>query len=183
MLTMLILNRIHAWEKTLGSSLDYLRFISSVSRSAFFKFLLLRPLASHRRRLPTAEHAVASLTTTLLEDCGTCVQIEVNLAKKAGLEPRLISAVLRQRPEELPQALADVFYSTKAVVEHTGDERPFREKLRGRFGDEGLVDLGAAITMARVFPTMKRALGFAASCSLFEIGSDGEMTPKRTADR
>ena len=41
-----------------------------------------------------------------------------------------------------------------------------RRKLEGLIGRAGLMDLGFAIAMARFYPTLKRALGYAIACSV-----------------
>src|SRR5437773_11056238 len=81
----LIDKKLTAAEKNLGGSLDYVRHIARVSLPAFFKFAKIMPLAAYRRALPAAPYHVACLVATRHEDCGTCVQIGVNLAKNDGV--------------------------------------------------------------------------------------------------
>ena len=50
------------------------------------------------------------------EDCGTCVQIEVNMAKRDRVPPQVIRAAADARPEDLPSDLADVYQLALAVV-------------------------------------------------------------------
>jgi alkylhydroperoxidase family enzyme len=113
------------------------------------------------------------MVATQDEDCGTCVQIEVNLARKDGVPGNAIRAVLNNRPEDLTPELAEVYTFTKAVVEGSGEEEELRERIRERYGEEGLVELALGIAAARVFPVTKRALGFATSCALVEIKCEG----------
>ena len=169
MIRRLILNRLDSEERNLGASLDYLREIVRSSLPAFFKFGLFMPLAQHRRKLPASAYHVARIVATRDEDCGTCVQIEVNLARKDGVTAEIIRAVLDNRPENMPDELADVYNFATAVVTKSGAEGNLRERLRERYGEEGLVELALAIAAARVFPVTKRALGYATSCSSVEI--------------
>jgi alkylhydroperoxidase family enzyme len=172
MLRNLILKRLDVEERKLGGvSLDYLRHIARTSLPAFFKFALFTPLASHRRRLPPDAYHVARLVATKHEDCGTCVQIEVNLARRAGVAADVLRAALTGRPDELPADLADVYHFARSVVE-AGDEEGSnhqRERVRARYGEEALVEMALAIAAARVFPTTKRALGYATSCALVRV--------------
>src|SRR5438105_2923828 len=87
MLRRLILGRIAKAEKELGVPLDYCKFIIRVSLRAFFKFTKFLAVDEYRRVLPTGPCYVARIVTTRHEDCGTCVQIAVNQARKAGLPP------------------------------------------------------------------------------------------------
>jgi len=169
MIRKLILNRLDKDERFLGESLDYVRHILRTSLAAFFKFALFTPLAQHRRKLPPTPYRIARLIAVQDEDCGTCVQIEVNLARRDGIPADVIRAVLGNRPEELTPELADVLRFAKAVVEASGEEEELRQRLRERYGEEGLVEMALGIAAARVFPVTKRALGYAKSCALVEV--------------
>jgi alkylhydroperoxidase family enzyme len=170
MLRQLILRQLDAEERKLGGvSLDYLRHVARTSLPAFFKFALFTPLASHRRALPADAYHVARLVATRHEDCGTCVQIEVNLARRDGVAPEILRAAIGRRPDSLPPPLADVYRFDEAVVEAGGEEGEWRERVRGHYGEEALVEMALGIAAARVFPTTKRALGYATSCALVSV--------------
>lgn len=169
MLRWLIHKRLAAAEQELGASVDYLRHILRVSLGAFFKFVKVMPLAEYRRSLPAAPYHVARLVATRHEDCGPCVQIEVHLAKKAGVSAPILQAVLAAHPDALPEDLAAVYRFAEAVVTRSGEEDPLREQMRRHYGEAGLVELALAIAICRVFPTTKRALGYATSCSQVAI--------------
>src|SRR6266481_4264931 len=109
MLRWLIGKRLAVAEKDLGASLDYIRHILSVSPAAFFKFARVMPLAEYRKALPAAPCHVARLVATRHEDCGACVQIEINLAKKDGVSPEVLRAVLAGEPSALPDDLAETY--------------------------------------------------------------------------
>jgi alkylhydroperoxidase family enzyme len=170
MLRQLILRQLDAEERKLGGvSIDYLRHVACTSLRAFFKFALFTPLAAHRRALPADAYHVARLVATRHEDCGTCVQIEVNLALRHGVAPVILRAAVDRRPDELPAPLADVYRFAEAVVEAGGAEGEWRERVRAHYGEEALVEMALGIAAARVFPTTKRALGYATSCALVRV--------------
>lgn len=168
MIRNLILRRLDKEECSLGESVDYVRHILRTSLPAFFKFALFTPLSQHRRKLPPTPYRVARIVATQDEDCGTCVQIEVNLARRDGVPAEVIHAVLKGSLEDLTPELADVYRFAKAVVEASGEEEELRQRIRERYGEEGLVELALGIAAARVFPVTKRALGYATSCALVE---------------
>jgi alkylhydroperoxidase family enzyme len=169
MLRNLIARRISVEERRASVPLDYVRFILRTSLAAFAKYALFIPIARHRRCLPAEALHTARLIATQMEDCGTCVQIVVNVARADGVAPAIIEAVLAHQPEALPEALADVYHFTVAVLKATYDEGPLRERLRARYGDEGLIELAFGMATVRVFPITKRALGYAVSCSHHRI--------------
>jgi alkylhydroperoxidase family enzyme len=165
--------RLAAREKRIGESLDYRRHMARVSLRAFFRFLKVLPISEYRRRLPAEPYHVARIVATRDEDCGTCGQIEVNLAECDGVASEVLRAVIGDRPEDLPPELADAYRFADAVVRATGEVEELRERVVHRWGEEGLVDLALAIGSSRFFPIVKRTLGYARSRKLVEIRVEG----------
>ena len=168
MLRKFIQSRLEKEERRLDASLDYVRHILRVSIPAFFKFAKLMPMASYRKALPVDAYHVARIVATMHEDCGPCVQIQINLAKADGVSLDTIRATLRGEADMLSKELADVYHFTEAVCQHTGKDDQWRDALRRRYGEEGLIDLAFGITTSRAFPMMKRVLGYAKSCSVVD---------------
>jgi alkylhydroperoxidase family enzyme len=170
MIRRIILRQLDAAEKSIGESMEYLRFAARNSLGGFFRFGLFTSLAGYRKKLPADAFHIARLVATRDEDCGTCVQTVVNLSRKDNVSPDTLKAVLEDKPENLSAELADVYQFAKAIVEN--DEQsaaPLRERLREKYGDEGFTELCLAIASCRVFPVTKRALGYGVSCSLVKI--------------
>jgi alkylhydroperoxidase family enzyme len=161
--------KIGSAEKRVGASLDYLRHLYAEAPDAFYKFVKVQPLSAYRKHLPAAPFHVARIVATRHEDCGSCVQMAVNLAKQEGIEPAILRAAVDGKPADLPESLADVYRFAAAVVAASGDDDQYRDRLRQVFGEEALAELGMAVAFARVYPTMKRALGFATSCAKVTI--------------
>ncbi|NNF56833.1 MAG: hypothetical protein HKN04_01190 [Rhodothermaceae bacterium] len=156
-------------ERDLGASLDYLRHMADVAPGAFLKFSLVTPLSRHRKALPPAPYHVARITAVRHEDCGTCVQMEVNLARQAGVAPDVLRVAALGSPEELPEDLREVAVFALAVVTASEDMETLRVRLLERYGAAGLVELALGIATCRVFPATKRALGYATACHLVQI--------------
>ncbi|GBD32678.1 hypothetical protein HRbin33_01652 [bacterium HR33] len=169
MVTRFLLARLDAEERRLGVSLDYLRHILRASPAAFLKFAMLFPLSKHRRSLPPAAYHVARILAAQHEDCGTCLQVEINLAREAGVSREVVQAALHGSTASMSPEIEDVYYFVRDVLEGGSDERGFRMRVRERYGEEGLVELAIAIAIARMFPTTKRALGYATKCALVQI--------------
>jgi len=179
MIRFLVERKLAAAERELGGSLDYVRHILRASLGSFFKFTRLLGLAEHRRALPPAPFRVARIVAARDEDCGTCVQIEVNLARREGVDPAVLQSVLAGRPEELGPELADTYRFAQAVVEATGEEDALREAMRAHWGEAGLVELALGIASARFFPITKRALGHATRCAEVEVVVDADPRSSR----
>lgn len=164
MLTRLLHLIIGRLERRLGVSLDYLRELVRASGPAFLKLLLIGPISQHRQRLPRPAFHVARIAATQAEDCGTCLEIVLHYARRDGLDARFLTAAVRRDPDELPADLQTVMQFATTVA--GGDDDPLlRANLRRRYGDAAVVELALAIATARVFPTLKRALGHATACS------------------
>lgn len=121
MLRWLLRRKLAQEEQRLGESLDYLRHILDVSVTAFLRFAAFMPLANSRKTLPKEAWFTAQLVALQKEDCGTCLQIGVNLARESGVSPQLLQSVLDGRLEDLPAELVDVFHFTQRIVTATGD--------------------------------------------------------------
>lgn len=174
MLQRIIEIQLQRQEVRLGSgTLDYLRHLLRVAPRTFWAFARGQPLLQHRHLVPATPYHIARIAATQAEDCGTCVQIAVNLARHAGVAPRLLQAAVAGKVDQLPDDLAAVYYFAKAVARADTEEvdrwRPVVERL---LGEAGLGELALAIAAARVFPAVKRALGFATSCALVQVSVD-----------
>ncbi len=169
MLRWLIKRKLNAEEKKLGESVEYIRHIVDVSPGMFFRFASIMPFANSRKVLPRDAWFVASIAALQHEDCGTCLQIGVNLARQSGVDPALIRAVLAGESDELSPELADVLRFTRSVLNASDEDDGLRDTLRQRYGERGLIELSYAIASSRIPPTVKRALGYAKSCSLVPV--------------
>jgi alkylhydroperoxidase family enzyme len=169
MLRRIILARIGSAEKNWGVSLEYCKFILRVSFRAFFKFGKFLAVDEYRRVLPPGPCYVARIVAIQDADCGSCVQIAVCQAKKAGVPANVLRAVLDGKLCDLPEELRDACRFAEAVVTANGEEDALRERIRLRYGDEGLIEMALAIASCRTFPTVKRALGYAVSCSAVAV--------------
>ncbi|REK11403.1 MAG: hypothetical protein DWQ37_14050 [Planctomycetota bacterium] len=165
MLRTLLRRKLDSEEKKLGVSVDYLRHVLDVSPSAFMRFAAIMPFANSRKVLPKEAWFVAQILVLQQEDCGPCLQIGVNQARQAAVDPELVRAALAGNLEAMPPELADVYRFAQAVSNPTGDDGGLREALRKRYGERGLIELAYAIASARIPPTVKRCLGYAESCS------------------
>jgi alkylhydroperoxidase family enzyme len=169
MLRWLIRRKLDAEEKKLGASVDYLRHVVDVSPALFLRFASILPFANSRKVLPKEAWFVAQIVGTQAEDCGTCVQITVNLARQSGVNPALLRAALAGNCDEMSPEMVDVLQFTRSVIAATGDEDALRETLRKRYGERGLIELSYAIASSRIPPTVKRSLGYAKSCSVVPV--------------
>lgn len=161
--------RLDAAERELGESHDYMRHILNTSLRAFLRFAKIFPISDYRRGLPADAYHVARIVAARDEDCGTCVQVEVNLGIRSKVEPGILQAVIDRRPDQLPANLRTVYEFVEVLMEKTGADNELRESVRQEYGEEGLVELALAIGASRFLPSVKRTLGYGTACSLVEV--------------
>jgi hypothetical protein len=155
-------------EAELGEDLTYARQIARVSPAGFWKLALQLLLIRHQGT--TSDHLVhlARLGAVQVEDCGPCVQTAVNLLRQTVISPTLIRAALDEGAG-LPQLELDAYYFGRAVAGEGVIDDELRKRLEEAIGERGIVDLTIAAAAVRIFPALKRGLGYARSCSEVEV--------------
>lgn len=166
-------------ERRLSVRADYLGALGEASFSGFLKFLLFLPAAGHRSRTSAVLIHAVKIVATKEEDCGPCVQMAVNAALDDGVAPDIVSAVLRREKHQMPEDVALVVTFAETVLSRDGSDDAPREEIRLRIGPSAVAELSLAIATARVFPTLKRGLGFARSCSLAQVRVEPQHSRRR----
>lgn len=136
---------------------------------AFFRFSKIFSIAEYRDGLPADAYHVARIVAARDEGCGTCVQIEVNLAKASGVPSALLQAVINRNLDALPPPILDVYQFVEMVVTSAEEDDSLRQKIITHYGERGLVELALAIGTSRFFPIVKRTLGYATTCANVHI--------------
>jgi len=156
---------IDQMEQAIGGSMEFLRDMLEHAPEATTKFFSFMPLANHGVAAEVDALTVARMVALRAEDCGPCLQIAVNVARATGVDPTLIQTVLDERPEDLPPLLQRVYAFTRAVVETSPEADALGAALSEELGRPALVELALAVATIRVYPTLKRGLGYARSCA------------------
>jgi hypothetical protein len=167
LITAFLERRLDRHEEQLGESLDWMRHILRRSRAAFRK--VARFMADHRAVAPKDVWHVARIAAIRHEDCGPCLRIIVNEAVRDGVPPAIVRAVLSDDAAALGPRLDLARRFAMAVASHADEAETLRRQLVAEIGEDALVDLALTIAGVRVYPTIKRALGYATSCRLVEI--------------
>ena len=169
MLNALLSRQITRLERTWRYDASYLRELLDASAWTFLKFSVLTSLTPRRDAPPEALAAVG-LVGTLAEDCGPCVQIGVDMAARAGVPAKVLRAILEGDEAAMGEDAALAYRFARASLERRlEDADAMREEVICRWGRKGLVALALALTSARMYPTLKYALGHGRSCSRIEV--------------
>ena len=175
MLRAILSNQIDGFEKAYRYDATYLREVLAVSPWAFLKFSIVTSLG-HGRRAPAAAVAAAGIVGTLAEDCGPCTQIGVDIAAKAGVAADVLRGILAGDAAAMGEAAALSYRFARAVLARDMAEAdPLRDEIVRRWGQGGLIDISLSLTTARMYPTLKYALGHGKICS--KVVVDGADAP------
>lgn len=167
-LTRIALLLIGRAERKLGVALDYTRQIARTDLRLLTRYNRLFGFLDPNRNCPPEAYHAARLRGALSADCGTCVEAEMNLARRARLPDPLIRAILTG--EGLPADLAAVVALADAVTGTRSDDPDARAAIVQAYGQAGLIELAYAMNGAALLPGIKRAMGHATACDLALMG-------------
>lgn len=166
-------------EAQMGASFEHMRAIGRVSTSLFVRYANVSwamERAARNAIAPKDAYHAARIRGAQAADCGSCVQIEVNLATKAGLAPDLIRAILNG--EVTPESpLAAVCAWTDATMGERVDDTEHREIVQAHYGQKAMIEISYAMNAAAFYPGVKRALGYAVACQIPQVDVPGLAAP------
>jgi len=172
MLKWWIRNRLAAFETKFEYNLDHARQLLEADSRAFLQFAKLGGLSTYRRDVPLDVYYAVKLTSTVLEDCGPCTQLMVAMALREAVEPRTIASVLRGDDAVLADDVRLGVRFARAVAAHDAVADELRDDIVQRWGPRALVSLAFAITAARLYPTIKYALGHGKACQRVVVAGE-----------
>lgn len=156
---------IGKFERDWNYDAGYMRDIIDASPRAAWLFSRAAALGRFRRDLPIEPWYAAGITAVRHEDCGPCTQLGVTMAERAGVSPAVLRAVLADDPAAMPPDVALAWKFTRATLAHDAAADEYRDAIVQRWGRRALVSLAFAITAARIYPTVKYALGHGKACT------------------
>ncbi len=170
MLKWLIRTRINAFERSFNYDMSYAREMLAADTGAMIAFWKVQSsMGAYRKDVPRDAHYAAKLVGVMTEDCGPCTQLGVTMAIREGVDPQLLSAVLRGDDAALTEDVGLVVKFARATLAHSPDADGYREAIVAKWGIRAVISIAFALTMARVYPTIKYALGHGKSCQRIEV--------------
>jgi hypothetical protein len=164
MMKWLLKRAIDRFERTWQYDASYMRDIIDASPRAAWLFSRATALGQFRRGIPLEPWYAAGITAVRHEDCGPCTQLGVSMAERAGVSAAVLRAVLTDNPGAMPPDVELVWRFTRATLAHDAGADPYREAIVQRWGQLALISLAFTITAARLYPTVKYALGHGKAC-------------------
>jgi hypothetical protein len=164
MIKWLLHKGIEKFEREWNYDASYMRDIADASPRAAWLFSRVTALGRFRRDIPLDAWCAAGITAVRQEDCGPCTQLGVTMSERAGVRPEVLRAILSEDPDAMPPDVALVWKFTRATLAHDPAADEYREAIVNRWGPRALVSIAFAITAARIYPTVKYALGHGQAC-------------------
>ena len=144
---------------------SYMEALMEASPGAYFAFEAALGMGRYQKAAPTEALIIAKLTAIRAEDCGPCAELGVKMAREAGVPEAVIRGALRGG-EGLTAEQREIHDYALAVATNGEMDPELLPRLQARLGREAVAELALGIVATRLYPTMKRGLGFAKSCSL-----------------
>lgn len=179
-MTRWLLTKLLKWGETqIGKvDMDYAYHLRDVQPSRLWRFSFIKVVEGDRKYTPADVYHAAGMAAAMVEDCGPCVQIHVNLALKERVDADVLRALAARKFDRVPADVALGFKYGEAVSQGVmADE--MRDQIRAKWGEKGLIELAFAIATARFYPALKRGMGYAHTCERVVI--DERITPTAKA--
>ena len=154
-----------AFERQWNYDAGYVHELIDIDPRAAWMFQRATGLGKYRKDVPLEVLFAAGITAVRSEDCGPCTQLGVAMAERMGVDPKVIRAVLTETPVMMPPDVALAWRFTRATLEHDPSADQYRDEIIKRWGPRAVVTLAFAILTARMYPTVKYAMGHGKACT------------------
>jgi AhpD family alkylhydroperoxidase len=160
-----LLTRMLKWgEKQIGGvSMDYAYRLRDILPSRLWRFAMIKVVEGPRKFTPPEVFHAAGLAAAMVEDCGPCVQIHVNLALQEKVDAATLRQLVAGKVDQAPADAALAFRYGDAIARGIMAEE-LRDQILLRWGEKGLVELAFVVATARFYPAIKRGMGYAHTC-------------------
>jgi alkylhydroperoxidase family enzyme len=161
---------IRSFGKRYDYDIGYMLLLLDETPSLMNAFNGLSKLSGYRKKAPVEAYIAAKLTGVGAEDCGPCLQLAVDMAREDGVAGSLIEAILAGDEGSMCTDSALGFRFASAILARSDDEDAARAAVRNAYGEAAVVELTLATQINRVFPMVKRGLGYDKSCNRITVG-------------
>jgi hypothetical protein len=159
-----------AFERKWGYDASYMREIIDASPRAAWMFSRAAAIGSYRKDVPLAAWTAAAITAVKHEDCGPCTQLGVQMAEAAGVDARVLRAILSDDAAAMPDEVALAWRFTRAALDHDPAVDEYRQEIERRWGRRAVISLAFAMVASRTYPTVKYAMGHGKTCQRVVVG-------------
>jgi len=178
MLKWFLRRQIAAFERTWNYDASYIREMIDADPRAVMAFGKVQGLSRYRKDVPLAAWCAAGLVAVMAEDCGPCTQLGIDMAQREGVDAAVLRAIVARDYAAMPAEVALAVRFTEATLRHAPAADELREEVLRSWGRRGLISLAFAMLSARMYPTLKYALGHGHACTRLVIGGETRPVPR-----
>jgi hypothetical protein len=164
--------QIATFERTWNHDSRHVHELIEADPRAFMVLGKVIGLAHYRKDVPVAAHHAATIVAVMAEDCGPCTQLAIDMAERDGVDPAILRAVVARDFAAMPYAVALAARFAQKTLAHAPETDDLREEVIRMWGQRAAISLAFAVMAARLFPTLKYALGHGHACTRLTIGGE-----------
>jgi uncharacterized lipoprotein YbaY len=166
--------KIAAFQRTWNYDASYMHEVLDADPRALLALGKVMGVSRYHKDVPLAAYYAAKIVGTMAEDCGPCTQLMIDMAERAGVDAAALRAVVARDRCAMPDDMALAAGFADASLRRAPEADALRDEVVRRWGKRGLLSLGFGLTAARIFPTLKYALGHGRACRRLTIGGESE---------
>lgn len=159
---------IQANERATGEDGAYLRDVLEGGRAGFWKFMLAMPMVAHRKHADKTLWHLARIAATRFEDCGHCLQTSIRMAINDGVDADVLKTALGQSPGVLSQHQQAAMDLGRMIAGGDLMDEAARQAFQSDMSDAAFSELVLTCAAVRLFPAVKRGMGYFTSCALVQ---------------
>jgi len=156
---------IRAFEQHYDYDVSYMEALMDASPGVFQVYEVAMPMGQYQKAAPTELLTIVKLTTAQVEDCGPCLKLGIDMARENKVPEYIIHGALKGG-KGLSAEQLDVYRYARSVAENIDLDPDLLPRLEERWGREVIAELAIAIVATRMYPALKRGLGYAKRCAL-----------------
>ena len=163
------LEMLEGFQNHFNYDTTYMQTMLKENVNAYATFEAFLPMASFKEVTASDVIFVVKLTSMKNEDCGACLQLNVDMAVEAGVDKEIIKEVVFNEGKNLSKQLKEVYDFTLAVSNNENIDSKIYDKMNEQYSKAVMTEIALAIASTKVFPAIKKVLNDFHSCSVIEI--------------
>ncbi len=148
---------------------SYMLYLLEHSEHGFKALNQITDFHANLEHIPTDAAFTAKLMGLKQEDCGPCLQLTIHMASEANVSANQIVAVLKDNTEAMNEDVLVAYQFAASALTQSPAAEQHRQAVLDRWSDAGLIDLTLALHSVRLYPQLKRTLGFDSICHQLQV--------------
>lgn len=162
MITAWLKRRFDRMGRTFDYDVGYMHELIDADPVAGRKFALAMPFFSQPPKVAKNAFWAAKLVACKHADCGPCLRLVIEMARRSGIEQQVIRDTLLATPSDSDAALGQAY--ANAVLNNAPELAGLIDEIERRWGRKGLANMSTSVMSGLFYPTFKRGFGHGIAC-------------------